>query len=83
MAYPMSWPRLMQIYGLEDGSWQEWRGDMAPLVGKIARDLQRLRSDQFDEMHLRSYAAIGGVTVHQVELILAAFFAGRAGKGDG
>lgn len=78
MGYPMSYPKLMQLYGLDDGSWQEWSGDMAGLVGCIARDLHRLRSDQFDENHLRAYAQIGGVTVTQAEAILAAFFSGRA-----
>lgn len=84
-GYPAGWLRFRRLYSLDgDGSQSALllvpAGGLGSFGKLIARDLDRIESDQLDDHHVRRYAAIAGCTTTQAGLVLGAFFSGAADR---
>jgi len=73
MSYPMTYQRVIKRNHLRD-EFTDPRWGNATDRQNISYDLQRLEVDQRDDEHLRKYAALAGVSVEQVKIILDALF---------
>lgn len=73
MGYPMIYARVIDRNNLK-GNYGNATMALPTDLGYLRGDLRRLEKDQRDEIQLRYYADLAGITPEQVKIVLDAFF---------